>query len=64
MDDPVEAIIKIRFCFQSSGLKPFIVEVGELGEFWVETMEAFTDVTKLVEAFGLVESVLSLLCHQ
>ena len=41
----------------------FLVEAGEevikvLWEFWVEVMEAFTDVTKLVEAFGLVESVL------
>ena len=25
---------------------------------WVEAMEAFTDVTKLVEAFGLGESIL------
>ena len=46
----------------------FMVEAGELeiikfrynffGSSWAEAMEAFTDVTKLVEAFGLVDSVL------
>ena len=55
--------------FGSSWSKPFIVEAGELikirynmqstiQEFWVEAMESFTNVTKLVEAFGLVESAL------
>ena len=29
-----------------------------LWEFWVDSMEVLTDVTSLVEAFGLVESVL------
>ena len=38
--------IKIRYNFQIA-----------LREFWVEAMEAFTDVIKLVEAFGL-ETVL------
>ena len=44
----------------------FIVESGELikiryislWEFWDEAMEAFTDMTILVESIGLVESVL------
>ena len=45
----VEAIglIKFRYNFQSV-----------LWEFWVKAIEAFTNVTKLVEVFGLVESVL------
>ena len=29
-----------------------------LWEFWFEALEAFTDMTKLVEAVGLVESAL------
>ena len=37
-------LIKIRYNFHKA-----------LWEFWVE---AFTDVTKLVESFGLVESIL------
>ena len=53
MVDPVEAeeleLIQIRSNFQNA-----------IWEFWVEALEAFTDVTKLVEAFGL-ETVL--LCH-
>ena len=52
--------------FKSSGLKPFIVEAGELikARYTFQSalrelaMEALTDVTKLVESFGLVESVL------
>ena len=51
------------------GSKPFIVGAGELikirynfqgalQEFWVEAMIPNTDVTKLVEVFGLVDSVL------
>ena len=55
--------------FGSFGSKPFIVEAGELikikynfqstlREFWVEAMNVFTGVTKLVEEFGRVESVL------
>ena len=58
--------------FGFSGPKPFIVEAGELiefryyfqgelREFWVEAMETFTDVTKLIESIGLFESVI--LCH-
>ena len=37
-------LIKIRYNFQSSLL-----------EFWVEAIEAFTEVTKLVESIGLGE---------
>ena len=40
-------LIKIRYNFQRA-----------LWEFWVEVIEAFTDGNKLVEAFGVVESVL------
>ena len=40
-------LIKIRYDFKSA-----------LQEFWVEAMEDFTDVTKLIKAFGLVESIL------
>ena len=45
MVDLVEELelIKIRANFQYA-----------LWEFWVESLEAFTDVTKFVEAFGLV----------
>ena len=50
-------------------MKPFIAEAGELfkisynfqsalQEFWVEAIDTFTDVTKLVESFGLVDRVL------
>ena len=51
----------------SLGSKPFIVEADELirynfqsalKEFWVEAIDTFTDVTKLVESFGLNDSVL------
>ena len=55
--------------FRSSRSKPFIVEAGELikirynfqsalQDFWVEVIKAFTEGTKLVKAFGVVESVL------
>ena len=55
--------------FRISGSKPFIVKAGDLikirfnfqsalQEFLVEVIEAFTDGTKLVKAFGIVESVL------
>ena len=40
-------LIKIRFCFQS-----------KLCEFWVEAIEAITEVTELVKSFSLVESLL------
>ena len=40
-------LIKIRFNFQSA-----------LQEFLVEVIKAFTDGTKLVKAFGVVESLL------
>ena len=40
-------LIKIRYNFQRA-----------LREFWVEVIKAFTDWTKLVEALGVVESVL------
>ena len=43
----IEEVIKIRYNYQSALL-----------EVWVKAMEAFTDSTKLVEAFVLVESVL------
>ena len=43
-------------------VKFFIVEAGELIkitlQFWVEAIDTFTEVTKLVESFGLVNSVL------
>ena len=47
----------------SLGSKPFLVEAGELNrhtfqsslrELWVED---FTDVTKLIESFGLVDDI-------
>ena len=55
--------------YYSSGSKPFIVEAGELikirynfqsslWEFWVEAIEAFTDVTTFVESIGLFERIL------
>ena len=51
MVDLVEAeeleLIQIRYNFQNA-----------LRQFWDEAQEAFTDMTKLVEAFGLVESIL------
>ena len=61
-------IIFIMYC-RSSGSKPFLVEACDLikigykfqsalREFWIESMEAFIDVTNFGEAFGLVESVL------
>ena len=42
-----DKLIKIRFNFQSA-----------LREFWIIAMETFTDMTKLVESFGIVDSVL------
>ena len=51
MVDPVETevleLIKIRSNFQNT-----------LQDCWVKSQEAVTDVTKLVEAFGLGESIL------
>ena len=40
-------------------LRQFLVEtlIEALIKAWVEVLEAFTDVTKLDETFGLVESV-------
>ena len=49
--------------FGSSWSKTFIVEAGELIRYYVQSAlggshDTFTDVTKLVESFGLVDSVL------
>ena len=52
-------LIKIRNNFhntlQEFWVKPFIVEAGELIS---RSHDTFTDVTKLVESFGLVDSIL------
>ena len=52
-------LIKIRYDSQNP-LREFLVEtlIEALIKAWVEVLEAFTDVTKLVETFGLDESVL------
>ena len=43
----------------SSGSKPFLVEAGELIRHNLgRSHDTFTDVTKLVESFGLFDSVL------
>ena len=52
-------LIKIRYNFQNTCWEFFVLALIEaLIEALGEVLEAFTDVTKLIETFGLVESVL------